>query len=329
VDANEPAFGTNKLERTVWWRWQTETNTNVRFCVSGTFGGLPLEIFTESNGVLTRVGHNEGRTLLPPLRGYAWLTAEAGVEYLIRVSDPVGARGAFLSLRIESSSEPLPGLVALSTTLGKPSGNGTITWETYSRVLQSNGSPATNLNYRAQFYSGKTLNDLQPLGPIIPIFVQSGTGKPGAVSAGPADVPTTGGDKMWIQLRAWDFQVGATYAAARANGGAVGRSLPIEVTVGSELTGPTALTNLSDVTIGTIVNGFTPGELRHSGWSAEGKPTFELVAPLGFLYSLEESSNGISWTPVLLLTNQARTVKFSDPRPVLPAATMYRTRIAD
>jgi hypothetical protein len=339
VDENEPVYGTNRLGPTVWWRWRTETNAQVRLSVSGTFGGLPLDIFTETNGVLTRVAHNDGRTLLLPLRGYVSLQAEAGVEYVIRVSDSLGASGPLIGLPmpsttwfdlvIENAYDPIRGLVFLTTVLGKPNESGVIDWETYSRVLKADGSPATNFNYRAQFYSGETLNDLRSLGPIVPIFVQPGTGEPGGVSAGLADALTFGGTKMWIQLRAWDAQFGATYAAARANGGAIGRSRPIEVMVGSELTGPTVLTNLADVRIGTIVTGFTPGELRQSGRNAQGAPVFELRAPRGFLYSVDESRNGNSWTPILLLTNVTGSVKFTDPRAELPAATMYRTRIVD
>jgi hypothetical protein len=44
---------------------------------------------------------------------------------------------------------------------------------------------------------------------------------------------------------------------------------------------------------------------------------------------VEASSDGTGWAPLLLLTNETGSVRFSDPRPEPPAAAMYRTRIVD
>jgi hypothetical protein len=340
VDPDEPTFGTNSIARTVWWRWRSETNAAVRFSVSESFGGLPLEVFTESEGTLTRVAHNDDRTFLPPLRGFVPLHAVAGVDYIIRLSDPatsgLGLFGFSVpaprhhTLSIENLDDPMPGLVFTSTVLGTPNHNtGQIDWHTYARVLLADGSPATNFNYRAQFYAGESLSQLRPLSPAVYIFQQPGTGAPGALSAGLTNTPVPAGQNFCIQLRAWDSNFGSTYETARAHGGHIGRSPIFEVLAGSELTGPTTLTNLSDIRLVTILNNFTPGQLLVTGYSDAGAPHFELRAPRGFLYSLEASTDTISWTPLLLLTNVTGSVQFLEPRKISPSAAIYRTRILD
>jgi hypothetical protein len=340
VDPDEPTLGTNSIARTVWWRWRSETNASVRFSVSESFGGLPLEVFTESEGTLTRVAHNDCRTFLPPLRGFVPLHAVAGVDYIIRLSDPatsgLGLFGFSIpaprnhTLSIENLDDPMPGLVFTSTVLGTPNHNtGQIDWHTYARVLLADGTPATNFNYRAQFYAGETLSQLRPLSPAVYIFQQPGTGVPGSISAGLTNTPVPAGQNFCIQLRAWDSDFGLSYEAARANGGLIGRTPILEVLAGSELTGPTTLTNLSDIRLITRLNNFTPGELYFKERSISRGPVFELRAPRGFLYSVDAQSGGTEWQSILLLTNLTGSATFSDPRENATAATILRTRIVD
>ena len=344
VELDEPNPVTNELRRTVWWKWAPAEDVKVLLHVSGTFGGLPLDVFAESNGALIRIAHNEGRTALPPLQGLVALEAKAGTNYFIRATDILPAwhitqlipqqtaptdRSNFI-LTMEGSSSSMQSLVALSTAMGTTNPDGAVEWRTFARVLLGDGSPATNFHYHAQFYGGKTLASVGPLGGQVTVFNPTPGLLPGAVSGWYATIPgVKAGEQFWIQLRAWDGLKGWNYESARANGGVTGRSPFLEVIAGSELLGPTILTNLSDVRVASMVRAFTPGELRIGLAGTRGERGLELIGPRGFLYSVETSANGTSWEPLLLLTNLTGSVPFQDSSADRPSASWYRTRLID
>ncbi|MGZ8921214.1 MAG: hypothetical protein ACXW3L_09540, partial [Limisphaerales bacterium] len=343
VEDDEPNLPTNIVSGTVWWRWQPELSARVRLHASGTWGGLPVDIFIEEQGSLTRVAHNEGHTTVPPLQGLAFLEAEAGKIYWIRVADTlphehlaqihppiwVSTSRTDYTLVLEDAGAPLRSLAILGTIVGTPESNGKIQWRSFARALTADGAPATNFNYRAQFYGGANLSDVRPLGSPVMVWNPTPGIDLGAVGGGLANIPgVNAGENFWIQLRGWDGNSGATYEAARASGGYFGRTPFVQVTAGSEMGGPTTFTNLADVVIGSKVSPFRPGELRIAA-PTNGPQQFELVSSRGFLHSVEASSDGKNWSPLMLLTNGNGSMRFSDPRNNPPSASLFRTRVVD
>lgn len=348
AEPDEPLAGTNGVQRSVWWKWTPERSADVRFKVSGTFGGMPLDIFTGDDLThLIRVSHNDSRTFIPPFEGVVPLSVTAGTTYFIRVDDRrwEGAQTyptfppvtlptvrTNLMLTLEPAEVPLKGLFLLSTAVGTPQQDGSTSWTIFGKIRQPDGAAlASGPQYRAQFFAGRSLATLGPVGPAVSIRPKLGDSNDileGTVSAGLSgieDVPA--GEEVLIQLRAWNSSQGSTYEVARANGSVLGRSAILVVKAGSEETGPTLLSAIQDIILSNPVADFHPGILQPE--QRGENPVWKLTAPAGFIYVLETSSLDGVWHPLLILTNFTGTATFTDPRAEKGPAGIYRARLVD
>jgi len=335
TEESEPVFGTNQIQRTVWWRWTPDQNANVRLKVAGNFGGLPLEVFTGSTITnLTRLAHNDGRALLTAFEGLIPLSAMAGQTYYIRTSDPrpFPSQRNDLKLTIEPLDAPLPGLILLSSMVGILGEDGNIDWTVFSRVFDQNGAPATNFNFRAQFYVGGSLSTLSPVGVPLPIAFQSSLTpdtSAGIVSQGFWHIPNIhAGDDVFVQLRAWDDFSGGTYETARQNSGAFGRSKIISVKAGSELTKPAVLNGLGDVLLQDGIANFSPGTLTFESISLDGIK-WKISGPPGFIYNIERTDFASGWETLSIVTNTTGEVTFDDKNAGQRSFSIYRAKIVD
>jgi hypothetical protein len=99
-------------------------------------------------------------------------------------------------------------------------------------VFSAEGIPLEGTNYLAELWGGPAPDDLKPIiDAQTNVRVIGNFGRGGGYisvprTAGPLIVPTVpAGDWAWLQLRAWDGRLGATYEAAVARGiGGVGDS---------------------------------------------------------------------------------------------------------
>lgn len=348
AEASEPDSWTNSPQRSLWWKWTPDHAASVRFkAVVDGLWGLPVDIFTGTGPTnLTRIANNDSRTLVFPLEGLVPLNATAGTTYFIRVCDsrPDGSRTnptnyfqsiptvrTNLSLTLEPGENPPPGVVALTTTSGTPQLDGSIAWEAWARVFQSDGVHLATNNFSlvGQFYIGTSLGDLHPFGRSVSIINSGPAEILGSVFQSLAGYPgVREGDTLFVQLRAWDGGYGASYETVRTNGGWFGRSGIITVKAGSELTGPALPMDLSDVVLAAAPAGFSPGTLAPES-SFGDQQMWRLTAPAGFLYAIETGDSGSDWQTLLILTNYTGTVTFEDPRTLKLPVTFYRSRIID
>ncbi|MDB6040327.1 MAG: hypothetical protein JWM99_4168 [Verrucomicrobiales bacterium] len=351
-EAGEPLTGTNVPERSVWWRWTPDRDTNVFLKVVGDFGGLPLDVFSgDSLSNLVLQVSNAGRNFSLPFEGVVPFTARRGETYFIRVTDPRPTEGRFdyafdwplwlptirtnLILTFEPRDKPLRGLLAFKTASEGLQNDGSIDWQVFGRVIETNGiSPVSSYDYHAQFFAGRKLTALQPVGHLLSASIYSAgfgvqTQLNGTISMGVATLPDLfSGDLVFVQVRAWDWKSGFTYEIARNNGGVIGRSKILEVHAGSELTGVASLEGIGDVRLEAPRGEFNTGILRSLG-RLRNAERWQLTGSPGFIYSIDASIDFSDWQSILVLTNSNGTVSFVDPRSNLAPLLFYRSRIID
>jgi hypothetical protein len=125
----------------------------------------------------------------------------------------------------------------------------------FGRVFQPNGrTPLKGAQYRAQLYVGTTASNLIPVGYPTSLF-GSGFGPSSPAYDGlfyPEIVQlpnATAGQRVFVQIRVWDFTFGDSFDAAQANGSPVGLSMVLRVTAGSEETGPAPLLGMRNFSL--------------------------------------------------------------------------------
>jgi hypothetical protein len=209
--------------------------------------------------------------------------------------------------------------------------DGTIDWTVLGRVLDQEGAPATNFNFRAQFYLGKSLSVLGPVGNSLRISIESPLAPDtpaGIVTEGFWRIPDLqAGQEFVVQLRAWDSFYGSTYESARKNGGAFGRSKIISLRAGSEMTGFAVLEGLGDVVLQDGIPNFSSPVLAPESISSEGIK-WKLSGPAGFIYNIERTDFSSPWETVLTVTNTAETT-FTDSAAQQHSFSFYRAKIVD
>jgi hypothetical protein len=124
-------------------------------------------------------------------------------------------------------------------------------------VFDAQGIPLAGPDYLAELYGGATPDSLAPATPrtAVPFFTGIGAGyfqAPYAVII----VGVPGGDLAWVQVRAWDARLGASYEEAVVLGlGGYGESILLHLRSGNPIvpTSPSALLGLQPFSLRPVV----------------------------------------------------------------------------
>lgn len=224
----------------------------------------------------------------------------------------------------------LPATLSVSQS---QAGGGTVVFANYfvdglseinAPVYDVDGVTPLNGGYVAQLYAGPSLALLRPAG----APVSFGTGfDAGFWPQTLVTLPTvTPGSIAFVQVRAWDPSVGATFEMARAIGGKFGESEILQIPVGGGLLVPTSLTGLQSFTMQAGLPEFNVGIISFVG-ETNGIATWSLAGDANSIYVIEEASNNWVWFPYTVLTNLTGTVTFTNTVGTNNGPTFFRSRI--
>jgi hypothetical protein len=260
AETNEPPHRFGPPSHSLWWKWTPARSGNVRFKATRFDVGMSLEVFTGNDlSNLRPVAGNQNTMFRRGYSGAVRLQVKARQTYYIRVDEdprgpgapagpvPTGVTPADSVLAIEPASTPLPGQVNFSLIAGGFMGRNGPVILPFGRVFQpDNQTPLVGFRYRAQLYVGRTPTDLSPVGPPSPFFGD----EPYSFNPSYAGLfyPQTvqlpyirSGQRVYAQIRVWDYNYGTSFENAWVNGGPTGVSMVVKVIAGSEETGPAPL----------------------------------------------------------------------------------------
>lgn len=178
-------------------------------------------------------------------------------------------------------------------------------------------------NFLVQVYAGPTAEILRPVGPAIPFFTGTFAGYLRGVYREIPDVAP--GQRVYVQLRAWESAAGASYEEARAAGGKFGFSRVFQAIAGTF--GPQVFTESFSLRAGEPF--FVTGRLSVGEQLPGGDRQFVLIGDPGFRYLVEKRLPRRDWVPLLTVTNTTGSVVFSDPEAKDRPLQFYRARILD
>ena len=79
-----------------------------------------------------------------------------------------------------------------------------------------------------------------------------------------------------------------------------------------------------DVAVKQLLTVIEPPRLQAAGQLADGTFQLLLTGGMGFRYAIQTSSDLMTWTPWITLTNTNRTMSIGDPATAKPAQQFYR-----
>lgn len=185
------------------------------------------------------------------------------------------------------------------------------------------GVTRLNSNYLAQIYAGASPGILRPVSSAIRFINGTGAGYIRGVTRQIPDVVP--GQDVYIQIRAWESALGASYEQARAAGGKYGFSPATPTRVAPF--GTLIRTQPFSLRVGQPF--FVAGVLG-IGEAEPGQPLqFTLMGEVGARYLIEKRQIPNNWVPFLILTNTTGTTIWSDPSQTNSPTQIYRARILD
>ena len=291
------------------------------------------EIVVQPIGDICPAGYNCSLAVLavgsPPLR-YQWTKDGAGISGATNRSlrfEPVQATNAGTYAVLVSNDRgtvlSLPALLMVTNT----SGGGRVIFDTATNnaaIYDVDGTTRlAGSNFLAQVYAGPSPEILRPVGPAIPFFTGTSAGYLRGVYREIPDVAP--GQRVYVQLRAWESAAGGSYEEARAAGGKFGFSRVFQAIAGTF--GPQVLTESFSLRAGEPF--FITGRLSAGEQLPGGDRQFVLTGDAGFRYLIEKRLPPQNWVPLLTVTNTTGSVVFTDPEAKDRPVQFYRARILD
>jgi hypothetical protein len=236
---------------TRWWKWTPSYSGIVRLKATRELQAVPLDVYVGSSVAnLQPIATNFKRIYRLGISGALSVPVHARQTYFIRVDDfypdshELGIPPSSITLTLESATNGPRAEILLS--LFKNSRFGPVA---FAGVLMPDGSPVKGPGFRAQLYVGTNLNSLHAEAPAqpfwIPIWDYPSPSYGGAPWPAPVILPDVKAySPVVAQIRVWDSNAGATYEAAQAAGGLIGKSNAVRLIAGSEDAGPARLTGI-------------------------------------------------------------------------------------
>jgi Immunoglobulin I-set domain len=189
-------------------------------------------------------------------------------------------------------------------------------------------TPLSGSDYVAQLYAGETLALLRPVGTPTPF--QTGFFNQGFFQSENITLPVVApGSNAFVQVRAWDATAGASYEEARALGGKFGRSEVFDIVAGGGDLPRALLVGLNSFSLQAGLAQFVAGRITPAGFDDSGTPIWSLQGNAGYRYAIERTLNDFVWDPLMVITNDTGTVRFTDPDPPASGSALYRARILE
>jgi hypothetical protein len=181
-------------------------------------------------------------------------------------------------------------------------------------------------NYMAQLYAATSPVLLRPVGAPQPFMTGGLAGYFERAMIMLPDIPP--GELVYVQTRVWESAAGVSFEDARAQGGKWGTSPVFSIVAVSLIGIPPSVPSVSfNLRAGSPL--FTTGTLtvnrRHHGEPIEWK----LTGASNSRYLIEKRTPPQTWTPLLVVTNTAGTVLFSDTNETAGQINFYRSRMLD
>lgn len=194
-----------------------------------------------------------------------------------------------------------------------------------ARVFDVDGvTPMEGPGYVAQLYAGATSNSLHAVSDVAPLFTGSEAGLYFGNLVRIPDVLAY--QNAYIQVRVWDKSRWATFEAAAALGGKVGRSEIIRKMLYPEFAIPT-FTELYPFKLESGAPLLATAKFYPDPASDGNGLEWLLVGEIGAQYVIESRTPPNDWNPIMLVTNTTGTVTFVDPTPQDSALRFYRAQI--
>lgn len=183
-------------------------------------------------------------------------------------------------------------------------------------------------DFAARLYAGVAPEELRPVGP--PREFSSGFWQSITVVLPNAPPNAT----VFVQARVWDLRSGVTYETARALGGKFGRSGLLQIVAGEPHMPPlpfegAPMAGLVSFQLQAGLPSFTTGRLELAERRDDGILVWQLKGAAGFRYLVERQTDGASWLPFQVLTNQTGEVTFTDSSEGDSTTRFYRARMLD
>jgi len=181
--------------------------------------------------------------------------------------------------------------------------------------------------FAAQLYAGPSADLLRAAGSPRPFLTGFSSGMISSLAVTVPSVPPMG--QAFTQIRVWEVAKGASYEEARALGGKFGRSGVITVTLGSFPSIPPYLVGLQSFSLQAGLPQFNTGRIELAERKPDGTLVWSLSGEAGYRYLIEKNSGNSTWKPLMVITNSAGSVTFTDPSPAESTVDFYRSRILD
>jgi hypothetical protein len=182
----------------------------------------------------------------------------------------------------------------------------------------------TGSNYVAQIYAGPSPNVLRPVSLATPFRTIPGIFRP--VTGRIPDVPPY--QTCYAQARVWEAARGASYEAARAQGGKFGFGAVYATTTGPSSANPPQIP-IQSFSLRAGLAFFSTGRLELRQRLPGGDVEWNLIGAPGFRYLIEKRLPPQNWVPLFVVTNLTGTVTFIDPDQHNSDLTYYRSRILE
>jgi hypothetical protein len=183
-------------------------------------------------------------------------------------------------------------------------------------------------NFWAQLYAGSDPNHLRPVGRRTNFRSGSLAGYFYAMVLQVPGIPA--GELAYLQLRVWDSHFGKSFEEAEANGGRFGKSnISTLVAHSPDVPFPPELFPLLSFNLQAGVSPLATAKIERDKDSPGGSPAWILIGDPGYIYVVEQRTPPNDWTPLLIVTNETGSVRFSDPEGMNISAKFYRARILE
>jgi hypothetical protein len=252
IEPGEPGHLNYSPAATRWWKWTPSYSGTVRLKATRELQAVPLEIYIgNSLANLQTIASNFRRTYRLGISGALTVPVRAHTTYFIRVDDlypdlhQPTIPPSNITLTLEPGTNAPHAEILLSLLKNSPAGP-----IPFSRIFMPDGSPVNSLAFRAQLYVGTTATSLKPVGPAQPFrdpssgYATYGAGVPWPI---PVIIPNVKAySPLFVQVRVWDSDTGASFETAQAAGGLTGKSKVLRIIAGSEDAGPARLTGIGN-----------------------------------------------------------------------------------
>lgn len=235
-------------------------------------------------------------------------TANAGT-YTLLVSNAVG------------TTLSLPAALSVTNAVG----GGLVIVSNTTPIYNSDGvTRLAGMSNYVQLYAGSSPTVLRPIGPRK--FFRTNTFA-GFFVASAVQIPDVAANaSLYVQLRAWEANWGASYEQARAVGGKFGFS---QISLTTAKSASPTITLMPGFSLRAGLPFFFTGRLAIGDPLPDGTPQMLLYGQPGFRYLIEKQSPPNNWLPFLVVTNVTGTVVFPRAEPASDAVEFYRSRMLD